>query len=98
VFPTERIAVFADGCFWHKCPKCQIMTPANQAYWGPKLERNQQRDETTSAELKRQGWRVIRVWEHDIQLCPQKVLRRIASAIERRRAARDTSTQGYAQG
>src|SRR5262245_3378486 len=41
VWSRARVAVFADGCFWHGCPECQIPVPASRReYWGPKLRRN----------------------------------------------------------
>jgi DNA mismatch endonuclease (patch repair protein) len=65
VFTRDQIAVFVDGCFWHGCPEHGNTPKANTAYWGPKLERNRQRDRRVTRELRADGWLVIRVWEHE---------------------------------
>lgn len=63
-FPRQRLAVFSDGCFWHKCPEHGHDPQANSHYWGPKLERNVQRDREVTRGLHEAGWRVLRLWEH----------------------------------
>jgi DNA mismatch endonuclease (patch repair protein) len=66
VFTRARLAVFVDGCFWHCCPEHGNVPQANSAYWGPKLERNIMRDRVVDAGLVAEGWRVLRLWEHDL--------------------------------
>src|SRR5262245_35438514 len=66
VFLKERLAVFVDGCFWHGCPKCYRRPHSNQKYWDGKVTYNIERDRRNRARLKRDGWRVIRIWEHDV--------------------------------
>lgn len=55
------------GCFWHlhPDPKCRDarLPKSNESYWGPKLKRNTERDEQHVAELRKQGWRVLVIWE-----------------------------------
>ncbi len=68
----RKIAVFVDGCFWHKCKKCFIAPKSNKKYWLPKLERNVKRDKKVNLELKKQNWKVIRFWEHQIINNPEK--------------------------
>jgi DNA mismatch endonuclease (patch repair protein) len=63
IFPSNRIAVFIDGCFWHGCPKHCRQPATNVDYWSMKIGRNQRRDGEVNRALKRAGWRVIRVWE-----------------------------------
>lgn len=65
VFTRRRIVVFIDGCFWHGCPLHFVAPKSNADYWGPKLERNRQRDRETDARLAAAGWRVLRFWEHE---------------------------------
>ena len=67
VFPRQRIAVFIDGCFWHKCPKHCRMPSSNKEYWSQKIEKNRIRDRKTKKILKEKGWFVIRIWEHEIK-------------------------------
>jgi DNA mismatch endonuclease (patch repair protein) len=63
-FPKRKLAVFVDGCFWHRCPvHCRVPT-ANQEWWLWKFERNTTRDTDTSRHLTKLGWTVVRVWEH----------------------------------
>ncbi|WP_245900260.1 very short patch repair endonuclease [Geodermatophilus normandii] len=65
LFPRRRIAVFLDGCFWHRCPEHFQMPAANRAYWGPKIDRNVERDRETNRQLFDAGWQVLRFWEHE---------------------------------
>jgi DNA mismatch endonuclease, patch repair protein len=64
-FPRARLAVFVDGCFWHACPIHGNEPRANQQYWQPKLARNVARDRAVDAVLRREGWTVLRAWEHE---------------------------------
>jgi len=66
VFPKLKIAVFADGCFWHGCRWHCRPPSSNCDYWYPKLARNKQRDRLNSIALRKRGWLVIRVWEHQL--------------------------------
>ncbi len=65
VFPQRRVAIFVDGCFWHACPKHGQRPQANASYWGPKLRRNVERDQSDTESLERAGWKVVRIWEHE---------------------------------
>ena len=67
VFPKLRVAVFADGCFWHG-HNCRNVTPRdNFDYWQKKIERNKKRDKTVTKTLAQKGWQVVRIWECDIK-------------------------------
>jgi DNA (cytosine-5)-methyltransferase 1 len=63
-FPTEGLAVFVDGCFWHQCPEHGTTPKSNRDYWIPKLRLNVERDALVERALRQSGWRVLRVWEH----------------------------------
>jgi DNA mismatch endonuclease (patch repair protein) len=65
VFPSARVVVFVDGCFWHRCPLHGTFPRANAEYWRAKFERNVARDRRNDAELSAAGWKVIRIWEHE---------------------------------
>lgn len=65
-FPKHKVAVFVDGCFWHACPKHGTLPKGNKSYWSKKLIANTQRDRRVGRELRKCGWRVVRVWEHDL--------------------------------
>lgn len=77
VFPNQRLAVFVDGCFWHGCPKHSNMPRNNRAFWKRKLDSNKARDRKVNRMLRQKGWRVIRIWEHDLAKHPQRSLQRI---------------------
>lgn len=64
VFTRRRLAVFIDGCFWHRCPEHGTSPRANTHYWTPKLERNVARDQRVDQALRAAGWTVLRIWEH----------------------------------
>ncbi|MHB8519187.1 MAG: very short patch repair endonuclease [Limisphaerales bacterium] len=66
IFPKLRMAMFVDGCFWHGCPKHGRKPGSNRSYWLPKLQRNKQRDKEVTKSLRLKGWRVLRVWEHEL--------------------------------
>lgn len=63
----EKIAVFVDGCFWHKCSKHYEFPETNQEFWKKKINKNSERDNKVTRRLKKEGWRVLRVWEHDLK-------------------------------
>lgn len=79
VFPTLRVAIFVDGCFWHGCPRHGNVPISNSDYWGPKLARNRQRDRRNTRDLRRAGWTVLRFWEHTP---PAIAVRRIQRKLE----------------
>jgi len=64
-FPGRRLAVFIDGCFWHRCPQHHALPKSNVEFWRLKVLRNVARDRRLDAMLLEQGWMVLRVWEHD---------------------------------
>ena len=64
-FTRRRLAVFVDGCFWHRCPDHGRRPRANASYWEPKLRRNVERDRADTESLEACGWTVVRIWEHE---------------------------------
>lgn len=74
VFPKLKLAVFVDGCFWHGCPLHATQPKSNSAFWETKLARNQARDRFVTRALRSQGWRVLRVWEHELAKKNEKKL------------------------
>jgi len=85
VFTRARVAVFVDGCFWHGCSLHGNTPKANSSYWGPKLARNQARDEAVTQALVRDDWTVLRIWEHAPLL---EAVARVTSAVDSRGATR----------
>ncbi|MCK4824691.1 very short patch repair endonuclease, partial [bacterium] len=79
---SKKIVIFVDGCFWHKCPDCFRPPKSNKDYWGPKIERNVKRDQEVSSYYQQKGWKVIRIWEHEISEDRNKVVERIKRELE----------------
>lgn len=65
-FSQKRILIFVDGCFWHLCPKHGHFPASRAPFWKRKLTRNLERDVLLNRALRKQGWRVLRVWEHEL--------------------------------
>jgi DNA mismatch endonuclease, patch repair protein len=82
VFPKSRTAVFVDGCFWHGCPKHGTQPKGNRAFWKNKFASNKARDLLVTRTLRRAGWRVLRIWEHELARKNEiHLLRRIQRAL-----------------
>jgi DNA mismatch endonuclease (patch repair protein) len=82
VFARMRVAVFVDGCFWHGCHRHGRVPASNRRYWFNKLIRNKTRDRAVTRTLRSSGWRVLRIWEHE--LTPKnsnRLLQRIRKAL-----------------
>lgn len=79
VFRRKKIAVFIDSDFWHVHPKRFIMPKSNIKYWKEKIVRNQKRDSEVNHRLRKEGWKIIRIWEHDLKKnlsrCMDKILK-----------------------
>lgn len=67
IFPKFRLAVFVDGCFWHGCPRHATTPKNNRRFWQKKLSANKRRDALVTRTLRRNGWRVVRLWECAVQ-------------------------------
>ena len=82
IFRKLRLAIFVDGCFWHGCPKHSRHVRKSGAYWRKKLTANQARDRLVTRTLRREGWRVLRIWEHELSRKNEiRLLRRIQRAM-----------------
>jgi DNA mismatch endonuclease (patch repair protein) len=66
IFPKFKLAIFVDGCFWHGCPKHATRPKNNRAFWHRKLSANKKRDRLVTQTLRKAGWRVLRIWEHEL--------------------------------
>lgn len=81
-FSRYRLAVFIHGCFWHRCPKCNISTPrTNVPYWEEKLRRNVERDKRVFSQLQLAGWRTIRFWECEIRNSLECCVSQVSEAL-----------------
>ena len=84
VFRAERVCVFVDGCFWHACPRHGTRPAGNRAFWKAKLDRNVERDRQVTRLLRKAGWKVLRIWEHDLAARHwPRIAQRVARALGR---------------
>ena len=65
-FTRWRVAVFVDGCFWHACPRHGSIPKNNHEWWRVKLQANVLRDRGADQARRAAGWRVVRIWEHEV--------------------------------
>ena len=66
-FRKKHIAVFVDGCFWHGCPKCGHYPKTRNSFWKTKILRNKERDKRNRRELRKDGVKVVSIWEHSLK-------------------------------
>lgn len=83
VFVKLRTAIFVDGCFWHGCPKHATKPENNRAFWRRKFSVNKKRDGIVNRTLRKAGWRVLRIWEHELARKNEaRLVRRIVRALK----------------
>lgn len=78
-FPGRKLAIFVNGCYWHRCPHCKPSMPKTHTdFWEGKFARNTERDARKISELKAAGWQVITIWECQVKkelgVCVKQVL------------------------
>jgi DNA mismatch endonuclease (patch repair protein) len=79
----RKVAVFIDGCFWHRCRSCQRRLPrSNAAFWAEKIAGNVRRDHRADRELRAKGWKVLRIWEHALKN-ERAIERRVRRALDK---------------
>lgn len=74
VFKKYKTVIFLDSCFWHGCKKHCRIPATRKKYWENKIERNKQRDKVVGKYYKKNGWNVLRFWEHEILKNLNKVI------------------------
>jgi DNA mismatch endonuclease, patch repair protein len=84
VLKAKRAVVFVDGCFWHRCPRHSVEPKTNREFWKNKLDTNVRRDRRADRALRKLGWRVVRVWEHQVREDPVLLAMQVLRRIERR--------------
>lgn len=77
-FTRARLAIFVDGCFWHRCPEHGTVPRNNREWWVAKLDRNVARDRSKDAALAELGWAALHVWEHEP---PEAAADRVGAAL-----------------
>jgi DNA mismatch endonuclease, patch repair protein len=85
-YPKIKLAIFINGCYWHRCPYCNPPLPkTHQEFWIDKFSKNVERDQRKIRELEAQAWRVLVFWECQIK-------DKLDDCIERVRLARSQGT------
>ncbi len=80
VFPREKVAIFIDGDFWHGY-RFSAWEHKLKDFWKEKIRENRRRDQRNFRKLRRMGWRVIRIWQHEIKQNPESCIERVISAL-----------------
>lgn len=83
-FRTKKLAVFIDGCFWHKCPKCFVRPKTKKKFWNEKIENNVRRDKKIVQLLKKNDICSIRFWEHQINNDIEKCFTKFKKIYDKR--------------
>ncbi|KKQ34861.1 MAG: mismatch endonuclease, patch repair protein Vsr protein [Candidatus Nomurabacteria bacterium GW2011_GWB1_37_5] len=73
----RKIVIFVDSCFWHGCIKHGTIPVSNRKFWKEKIERNKTRDKEVTKHYKKEKWKILRIWEHEIKKNPEKSTKKI---------------------
>jgi DNA mismatch endonuclease (patch repair protein) len=86
-YPGRKVAIFVNGCFWHRCPHCDPPHPkANRQFWADKFAENCARDQRKSRELEESGWKVLTVWECRLKSNLVSVIAEVEQVVRRQTA------------
>jgi DNA mismatch endonuclease (patch repair protein) len=87
VFPGCKLAVLVHGCFWHRhdCPEGQVKPKTNSLFWERKFAINTARDAKVLSELRRLGWKVLTVWECNLEKTPGREINKVIKAVKKAR-------------
>jgi len=83
VFRSLKIAVFVDGDFWHGYKLHEWEHKLSPGYWDKKIKGNVERDCVNREALRTAGWRVIRIWEHQLKNCPELMLKCVQRTVRK---------------
>jgi DNA mismatch endonuclease (patch repair protein) len=85
------VAVFIDGCFWHGCPDHYVPPRSRIEFWAAKLAGNVTRDHRQTLALEAAGWRVVRLWEHEVFEALPAAVEKVRRSLRPRRPRRTGS-------
>ena len=81
-FPKKKLAIFVNGCYWHRCPFCKLNLPKTHLkFWRDKFRKNKARDKKKIRELNKLGWKVLVIWECQIKKDIDKITKRIHNIL-----------------
>ncbi|MCF0075336.1 very short patch repair endonuclease [Dyadobacter sp. CY261] len=82
IYPRFKVAIFVNGCFWHRCPYCQLREPSgNRDFWVKKFDANIERDTKKRKLLEEAGWKTITVWECEIKKSIDQKIKEIQNIL-----------------
>ena len=86
IFPSRHLAVFVNGCFWHRHPGCPKASAPSSSFWAAKFSSNVRRDRRVEGELRSLGWKVVVIWECETKkslkgIVSRRILRRKTCAL-----------------
>lgn len=81
-FIGKKTVVFIDSCFWHGCSQHCRMPSSNKEYWETKIKKNKERDREVSKRYKKDGWIILRFWEHQLKKDFDDIINKIIKKIE----------------
>lgn len=84
-FASYKTVVFIDGCFWHRCPVHFVQPKTRVKFWMEKINGNVRRDKRNNELLRSLGWKVIRIWEHEIKVSLEDSIARVVAVLEKQR-------------
>jgi DNA mismatch endonuclease (patch repair protein) len=85
-FPKRRVAIFVNGCFWHRCPYCKPAMPRSHSnFWKEKFKKNIARDKKKIELLQGQKWKVLVIWECEVKTDLMGCVNRIRKTISLKR-------------
>ena len=84
VLKGRRIAIFVHGCFWHRHKVCKnsVLPKTREEFWLRKLNGNVERDKRNVTALKKQGWKVLTIWECEVEQEP-RLSRKLLAVLAR---------------
>ncbi|MDX5428413.1 MAG: very short patch repair endonuclease, partial [Bacteroidota bacterium] len=92
-FSRAKLAVFVNGCYWHRCPSCDLPLPKNnQDFWKKKFEANKARDKKKILDLGSAGWKVLVFWECEIKNDLDEVVEKIEQKLNSGFGSKGSST------
>lgn len=81
VFVDKKLAIFIDGTFWHGYNFNKLARKLSKKFWLPKIKKNIVRDRKIDRNLRTMGWKVCRIWEHEIEDNPEKAVKKVLKRL-----------------
>jgi len=81
VFSRVKVAVFLDGDFWHGY-RFPLWENNLSEFWKEKIRKTRERDQKNFKKLRRMGWQVIRIWQHEVENDLHDCVERIVKCVQ----------------